>query len=210
LGRTFLNAGNEILDGLELGSKFTWDLAHLDLLGKEPFFGTGPDTPYVAVFIGNQGYDGIASVANSPGSDGTVRWAGCGLNTRKITLDLTQKPFDQKGQPTATRVSISEWAAGQRLSVPVIAVDKRDHGTLIANPEPGMVELIRRFLTATSRIRPPTTSGLRMRRCLRREGHRQDAGGAGEPGGGCRRRRWRLWGICCILRESRWMAGSSL
>src|SRR3954468_15600440 len=29
-GPDFLNAGDEVLDALELGSRFTWDLAHLD------------------------------------------------------------------------------------------------------------------------------------------------------------------------------------
>src|SRR5580693_4482585 len=98
-GPDFLNAGNLVLDGLELGSRFTWDLAQADLLGPVPYFGTGPDTPYVAVFIGNTPYTGIASVANDPGTDGTVRWSGCGLNTRKITLDLTKTPTDSQGRP---------------------------------------------------------------------------------------------------------------
>src|ERR1035441_4017414 len=31
LGPDFLNAGDHVLEGLELGSTFTWDLAHLDL-----------------------------------------------------------------------------------------------------------------------------------------------------------------------------------
>lgn len=52
-GPDFLNAGNQVLDGLELGSQFTWDLSPADLLGPVPYFGTGPDTPYVSVFIGN-------------------------------------------------------------------------------------------------------------------------------------------------------------
>ena len=50
-----------------------------------------PDSAYVAVFIGNTPYDGLSSVANDPGTDGTVRWSGAGLNTRKITIDLTRK-----------------------------------------------------------------------------------------------------------------------
>jgi cytoskeletal protein CcmA (bactofilin family) len=91
-GPDFLNAGDEILDGLELGSSFTWYLALNDLVGPVPYYGKGPDTPYVSVFIGNQPYEGLASVANDPGTDGTVRWAGCGLNTRKITIDLTRTP----------------------------------------------------------------------------------------------------------------------
>src|ERR1035437_8879451 len=92
LGPDFLNAGDRVLEGLELGSKFTWDLAHLDLLGPEPFYDTGGGTPYVAVFIGNTPYEGVASLANDPGTDGTVRWSGCSLNARKITIDLTRIP----------------------------------------------------------------------------------------------------------------------
>src|ERR1700761_2938295 len=37
-GPDFLEAGDHVLDGLELGSSFTWDLAHMDLLGKEPYY----------------------------------------------------------------------------------------------------------------------------------------------------------------------------
>jgi hypothetical protein len=144
-GPDFLNAGNLVLDGLELGSRCTWDLAHTDLLGPVPYFGTGPDTPYVAVFIGNTPYTGIASVANDPGTDGTVRWSGCGLNSRKITLDLTRTPTDTHGLPRR-RVTISEWANDSRLNVPILAVDKRDHGSLISDPDPGMVDRIAKFL----------------------------------------------------------------
>ena len=148
-GPDFLNAGNLVLDGLELGSRFTWDLAHADLLGPVPYFGTGPDTPYVAVFIGNTPYKGIASVANDPGTDGTVRWSGCGLNTRKITLDLTKTPTDAQGFPR-DRVTISEWANDSRLNVPILAVDKRDHGSLISDPDSGMLDRIATFLDIAS------------------------------------------------------------
>src|SRR5437588_3242638 len=88
IGPDFLNAGNRVLDGLELGSKFTWDLAHRDLLCDSPLFTTGPASPYVAVFIGNQPYPGIKELVDKPGTDGTVRWAGCSLNTRKFAIDL--------------------------------------------------------------------------------------------------------------------------
>jgi hypothetical protein len=68
LGPDFLNAGDKILEGLELGSAFTWDLAHADLLGLKPYYDSTPGTPYVTVFIGNMPYDGVASVANDPGA----------------------------------------------------------------------------------------------------------------------------------------------
>ena len=74
LGPDFLNAGDEVLRGLELGSRFTWDLACWDLVGERPFYDKGTDTPYVAVFIGNEPYHGLPAVANDPGTDGTVRW----------------------------------------------------------------------------------------------------------------------------------------
>ncbi|MGH9572245.1 MAG: esterase/lipase family protein [Candidatus Acidiferrales bacterium] len=142
-GPDFLNAGDEVLDGLELGSRFTWDLAHLDLLGSVPYYGQGPDTPYVCVFIGNSPYTGISSVANDPGTDGTVRWAGCGLNTRKISIDLTRTPIGEDGKP-ASRISISPWAG--RIDVPMIPVDGRNHATLISNPDKDMVRRIIDFL----------------------------------------------------------------
>ena len=144
VGPDFLNAGDKVLEGLELGSAFTWDLAHADLLGPAPYYDNTPDTPYVAVFIGNTPYDGLPSVANDPGTDGTVRWAGAGLNTRKITLDLTRKPFDATGN-RSPRATISKWA-DNRLDVPIIAVDGRNHGSLISDPDSEMVGYIFDFL----------------------------------------------------------------
>jgi len=143
-GPDFLNAGDKVLQGLELGSSFTWDLAHADLLGPAPYYDKTPDTPYVAVFIGNMPYEGLSSVANDPGTDGTVRWSGAGLNTRKITIDLTRRPHDQSGKSTS-RVAISEWA-DNRLDIPIIPVDERNHGSLISDPDREMVGYILDFL----------------------------------------------------------------
>lgn len=88
LSPDFLNAGDRVLDGLELGSSFTWDLSHRDLLADPPLYTSGADSPWVAVLIGDTPYTGIREVINEPGTDGTVRWAGAGLNTRKVTVDL--------------------------------------------------------------------------------------------------------------------------
>jgi hypothetical protein len=146
LGPDFLNAGDAVLDGLELGSKFTWDLAHFDLLGTEPYYGKSADTPYVGIFTGNTPYTGLASVANDPGTDGTVRWSGCGLNTRKITVDLTRFPKDAEGKPAARRMNITPWA-DDRLDVPIIAVEGKSHATILSDPDPAMVDLIADFLS---------------------------------------------------------------
>ena len=142
-GPDFLNAGDEVLDGLELGSRFTWDLAHLDLLGPAPYYDAGPNTPYVCVFIGNRPYTGISSIANDPGTDGTVRWAGCGLNTRKISVDLTRMPIGEDGKPT-NRISISAWAG--RIDIPMIPVDGRNHATIVSDPDEDVVQQIIEFL----------------------------------------------------------------
>lgn len=145
LGPDFMNAGKQVLDGLELGSKFTWDLAHLDLLGEKPYFGTGGDTPFVAVFIGNAPYDGLSRLASDPGTDGTVRWSGCGLNTRKIVLDLTDTPTDPAGK-ARQRVTVTPWADASRLNVPILPVEGRNHGTILADPDVEMVKRVVSFL----------------------------------------------------------------
>lgn len=144
LGPDFLNAGDRVLEGLELGSDFTWDISEEDLLGDQPYYGTGADTPYVTVFIGNAPYDGLSSVANTPGCDGTVRWSGCGLNTRKITIDLTRAGVDGK------RLQLSNWA-DDRLDIPIIAVEGRNHATILSNPDPNMVALVRDFLDVNNK-----------------------------------------------------------
>ena len=143
LGPDFLNAGDMVLDGLELASRYTWDLAHKDMLGSAPLYDKGDGTPYVAVFIGNVPYGGISAVANSPGCDGTVRWAGCALDTRKVTLDFRRHPQLDPKDP-AKRVVISDWSS-DRLSAPMIAVDEQNHGTIIANPDPQVVSLVHDF-----------------------------------------------------------------
>ena len=75
VGPDFLNAGDLILGGLELGSDFTWDLAHRDLLSTKPIFTNAENSPYVAVFIGNTPYDGIRELINSA-CDGRNRALG--------------------------------------------------------------------------------------------------------------------------------------
>lgn len=144
-GPDFLNAGNQVLDGLELGSRFTWELAHKDMICTKPLYDKGSGTPYVAVFIGNVGYDGISSLANSPGSDGTVRWAGCGLNSRKVSIDFRRQPRlkDDKGNPA--RVNITPWES-DRLGAPIIAVEGQNHGSIIAEPSDVVLDLMTHFL----------------------------------------------------------------
>jgi len=144
LGPDFLNAGDQVLDGLELASRYTWELAHKDMLCEKPLYDKGSATPYVAIFIGNIGYTGMASMANSPGSDGTVRWAGCALNSRKISIDFRREPKLLATDGTPTRYNISSWESG-RLDSPVIAVEGQNHGTIVAEPNADVGALIGQF-----------------------------------------------------------------
>jgi hypothetical protein len=148
LGPDFLNAGDRVLDGLELASSYTWDLTHKDMICVTPLYDKGPDTPYVTVFIGNVPYDGIDTLANPPGSDGTVRWAGCALNSRKVSVDFRREPRLKDENGKLTRCSISPWVEG-RLDAPMIAVDGKNHGTIVKEPDPGVIDLMKRFLAVT-------------------------------------------------------------
>jgi hypothetical protein len=89
-GPDFLESGNLVLSDLELGSQFTWDLAHRDLIDTK-LYGPDNDTPYVFVFDGTNDYGKLAEIfdrTDQEGTDGVVRWSGVALNTRKITLNL--------------------------------------------------------------------------------------------------------------------------
>lgn len=143
-GPDFLNAGDKILYALELGSKFTWDLAHRDLLCETPIFTTGPDSPYVAVFIGNQPYTGIRELIDKPGTDGTVRWSGCSLDTRKFTVDLRKSNALE-----ATRARAVAWPS-DRLSVPMFAVEGKNHTTMLTDPDDGLADILVKFLSVSS------------------------------------------------------------
>ncbi|HEX8391914.1 MAG TPA: hypothetical protein VF665_06080, partial [Longimicrobium sp.] len=134
LGPDFLEAGDRVLDALELGSRITWDLAHRDLVGEgHRCYGADGDTPYVFVFCGTRGYRGAASVANTPGADGTVRWAGTPLNTRKIVLDLTRE------QGTEERFRVAPFT---NLDIPLIPVEGLDHGTILSEPTPDLRRMV--------------------------------------------------------------------
>jgi len=76
--------GRLILDGLELGSPFQWDLAHHDLLGEEVLFRA--DRIHVTILVGADDYTGIAAWVNKPGTDGTVVIAGTSLDSAKMIL----------------------------------------------------------------------------------------------------------------------------
>jgi pimeloyl-ACP methyl ester carboxylesterase len=145
LGPDFMEAGDKVLDGLELASRFTWDLAHVDLLGDETFYGPTRRTPYVFIFSGNQTYGGLRQLVDTePGSDGVVRWAACPLNTRKIMLDLTQDPALQRSEQ---RISVAEW---RNTDIPLIHIEGKNHGTILSDPGDALTDLVDSALQVSS------------------------------------------------------------
>src|ERR1019366_1767274 len=128
LGPDFLEAGDQILDGLEIGGRFTWDLAHQDMLGAETFYGPTKRTPYVFIFCGNATFKGIRKVVDEPATDGAVRWSGYALNTRKIVLDLTQDPARAT---SGSRASVAPW---KNIDAPLVVVDGKNHATILEEP----------------------------------------------------------------------------
>jgi hypothetical protein len=148
-GPDFLEAGNQVLDDLELASSFTWDLAHKDLLGNQAIYGPGPDSPYVFVICGTKQYGGIRKLVNAPGTDGTVRFAGCALNTRKINIDLSRRTDNGNGTPPlqAGRPPIEPWS---NVSIPVHLVPDQNHATILEEPTDLVVRYVQSALNVAS------------------------------------------------------------
>jgi hypothetical protein len=92
------------------------------------------------VFCGTEAYTGIRQLADSPGMDGTVLWAGASLNTRKIVLDLTRA--------AAKHPSVEKWMG---TNVPVHLMAGMNQGTIIAEPTNELVALVKRRCWSTIR-----------------------------------------------------------
>ena len=133
LGPDFLEAGDRVLAGLELGSRFQWELAHRDLLGDEPFYGPTRKTPYAFVIVGDRGLSGIEQFVSPPASDGVVRWSGCALDVRKIELDLTKASTD------ANRVRVANWS---NTDAPLMFARGLNHSTILAAPTDALIEAV--------------------------------------------------------------------
>lgn len=135
-GPDFMEAGNRILTALELGSSYTWSLAERDLIGSTAVFGQSDATPWPFIFVGDKGYGGVRRLVSKPGTDGTVRWAGVGLNSRKISIDLTWNP-------QGNRVVVDDW---HNIDVPLAFVRDRNHGSILHDPPDELVEMVKAAL----------------------------------------------------------------
>jgi pimeloyl-ACP methyl ester carboxylesterase len=141
LGPDFLDSGNLVLGNLELGSEYTWNLAHQDLIGK-PLYGPNNDTPYVFVFDGTNDYGTLADIfldTEQMGSDGVVRWSGVALNTRKISLNLGV---------TKGGLQWSNWS--NLLDIPLIPVAGLNHNQILSEPPQELIDLVVKALNVNS------------------------------------------------------------
>ena len=135
-GPDFLEQGDLVLQGLELGRKLTWDLAELDFVGTQEVYGDQPDTPYAFVFIGLENYGALKTrLTGADGSDGTVRWAGASFNCRKITLDLTIDP----AKHDTPRAKVEPW---RNTEAPLVLIAGHNHSTILQDPKPELVDRV--------------------------------------------------------------------
>lgn len=142
----FMQAGDQVLDALELGSRFTWELAGKDLLHPapdgQPYYGRDATTPYIFIFCGDTPYMGFREFVNQPGTDGTVRLAGCALNSRQFIVDFTTRQ-----PPPATRLQVAPWS---NYDAPVHIVHGYNHGSIHQSPPDYLVDLVVEALRVAS------------------------------------------------------------
>lgn len=132
-GPDFMEAGDIVLSALELGSSYTWNLAHRDFFSDPPIYGRSAATPYPFIFVGLKDYGWLKRAVTEPGTDGTVRWAGVGFNSRKIRIDLTVEPTRRQ------RVTIEPW---KNVPVPQIFLPDLNHGTILREPSDALVDMV--------------------------------------------------------------------
>jgi hypothetical protein len=124
-------------------------LTHHDLLGERQFYGRGSDTPYVFVFCGTESYKGIRKLVNEAGTDGTVRWAGCALNTLKFSVDMTRDTLMTE-IPEESRVTATNLAKKGTMAIPFWPIAGKNHGTIVSEPSPELVSLVYKALQVDS------------------------------------------------------------
>jgi hypothetical protein len=153
LGPDFLDAGDMVLDALELASPFTWDLTAQDVLGEYACYNDAANTPWVFVFCGTGTYGGLRKIVDQPGTDGTVRRAGCSLNVRRIELDMTETGMVMRQRRSASRVLADDWHL-QNMPVHLIGnpdgSDEINHAAMLAAPPAELVTLVQAALRVDS------------------------------------------------------------
>jgi hypothetical protein len=124
----FLEVGGRLLHDLELASPITWDLAMDEIESERWGRGDGDnDTPTTFVIGGLSEYDDaeMARRRPGPGTDGTVRISGMGLDVDYLGLDLTP------GAREDERVDFRP--APERMARPLLVIGL-NHASVNAGP----------------------------------------------------------------------------
>ena len=140
-GPDFMEAGDLVLSGLELASRYTWDLAHRDFLADPPVYGRSTSTPYPFIFVGLKDYGWLKRAVTEPGTDGTVRWSGVGFNSRKVKVDLTIEPTRRQ------RITIEPW---KNVTSPQVFLPDLNHGSILQDPSEALMAMVLEALTVSS------------------------------------------------------------
>lgn len=135
----FLEVGRQLLDGLELGSAYQWELAHRDLIIDQPFYNA--KQIQTTILVGIEDYMGVKSWVNKPGTDGTVVIAGTSLDTAKLVLDFSETNYQTYQSEPHRWVSSSppeDFAFG--------ILEHYDHGSIISAIRPGELSEVGQIL----------------------------------------------------------------
>jgi hypothetical protein len=124
----WFQTGQAMLNDLELGSPYQWELAQRDLLvapGTDPsarFY--GKDLVWPFVIVGTHPYTNlIRQIVNEDGSDGTVRACAANLNTQGITIDFRADTVEHAMGVWRSRLD--------GFSIPLAVLPTRTHGSII-------------------------------------------------------------------------------
>lgn len=124
----WFQTGQGMLNDLELGSPYQWELAQRDMLrapgtdNDDTYYGEDRVWPFV--IVGTHPYSNLLrQIVNENGADGTVRVCAANLNTQGITIDFRESDLDK---------AVTFW--GSRLngfSIPLAVLPTRTHGSVI-------------------------------------------------------------------------------
>jgi pimeloyl-ACP methyl ester carboxylesterase len=135
-GEDRFETGKVLLQGLEPASPFQWELSMYDLYGPNTYFSPNqaPDQRcYPFVLSAGTGYTGLQAKLirdrAKPGTDGTVRIPGTGLNTRLCTLDF----------PDNADAKLSWYDEIKFARIPFAVFAGFNHGSIIDPAAPGFL-----------------------------------------------------------------------
>ena len=131
--------GKHLLNGLELGSPYTWELAEKDVFCENAWY--GQDAIKATVLVGNKGNSGVRAAANESGGDGVVRISSANLNARKMIVDFSSHSQSPK-------LNFIQPAENHQIAFGIL--DGENHESLIMKSEntPNNKEVLNLYIQA--------------------------------------------------------------